>query len=368
MRGIVKGEATSATNPILQAFIRSGETLVDVYDATYEIQDIKDPTVDPVVKVVATTLTSTHKLSTGRYWVPVGDTSTYSYGTHRAIIRYRLTVTGQTHIQIIEFEVLASGNWVTGAQYNGYISTRNMIADSYVASTTTPQSLHRRIDMLSKYIEKRCGHFFEPRYLTLRLKGSNSPVLFLPESVIALESVENIWKTDSATEDSYLYDADTYRVYNRHLDTHHDDRNAPHIKRLDGQAWPHGFQNFRIKGVFGFTEPNAQLLSERTGIGSTPVELSSVVAALVVRNITDPSLSDPATQNPGSIQSYKTRDQSIAFNNAGAFTAGPNDSITGDSILDQRLMPFMRPAGVHLIGAEPYEVDDTISYSDEFSG
>lgn len=342
MKGLAQGEASSTTNPILQFFCRSGGQLADISTGTFKIEDITTTT--PITRVPSTPLTASHKLSTGRYVIPTGSTASWSLGTHRVVCTYNLTAESPTFYQVIEFELLDATDWVTGNQYVGYASTKRLVGDGFVAATLSLATLHRHINRVSRQIEAWTRRFFEPRYLSYRAQANYGPLIHLQESIIAIDAITYIWQTTSG-EDGTDYTADLYKVFNRHLDglLSPDDRYNPKIFLIDGN-WPSEYQGLLIKGVFGFTDPDAiNNPSLRAGIGKTPEDLIQVVGALISRYLADPTLSSLVTQQPGAISSMKTRDQAVSF----ARSRGDSTSeLTGDPMLDRLLFRFLPPVSV----------------------
>lgn len=361
MRGLAKGEQSSVTNPVLQLFIRSGGMLVDPYAATYKIEDISTLAVSPVTRVAQTALVlATYKLGTGRYAIPTGATTSWSLGTHRVICTYQLTNGGATYTQVIDFEVLDSVDWPSSQSFTSYLSTRKVWQDALIAPTISVQTLHRQLSRIAQRIEGWCRRFFEPRYLVLRKSGRESSILQLDEAIIALESIEAIWQLTTG-EDSLAYDSYLYKVFNRHLDGGHDvdDRYNPKVelisidntalKRLsNGFVWAAGTQNIRLKGVFGYTDPQLDPLNGRTLIGQTPEDIAYVSGILLARALADPSLSDPATAQPGAIQSYRTRHQAISFfgPSGGGGGGGGRSGMSGDPLVDDILIKYGPPMNV----------------------
>lgn len=361
MRGLTVGETSTDTNPVLQLYTRSGEFLADPVEATYQIDDIRDPSAAPISQVSPTALDLTaapvgQKLGTGRFYLPSTDTSGWSTGTHRAVVQYRMVAGGRLYTQIILFEVLDAGDFFTGSSYVGYVPTRRLYQDGlYSLAGTLPERLHLSINQASLQLEAWTQRFFEPRYMQQRIDGTQQSRLFLRHAIIALDKLEQLDRNTDGFDATSTIDAGDYKVYNRHLDglLNPDDRDNPilaiaqDIGMLDktsyvtAGAFPSGRGNLLVSGVFGYTDPEPQ--SGRVLIGNTPLELSRIITALVERATTDPSMSSLATQNPGSVKSYKTRDQAIAFF-GDASSSTSYGGWTGDPMLDQAILRFAKPA------------------------
>jgi len=354
MRGLTAGEASSVTTPLLQLFCRSGGFLADFVSGTYKIDYIGDPSVAPTAKVALTAFAAGDKVATGRYAIPTGDTSAWTVGTHRAVCMYQMEAGGPTYPQILEFEILDSGDFPTGANYTGYISVRRAIQDEYVMTTDATATVQRYICRASQQVEVWTRRWFEPRYVVMKVAGTERSQLLLREAIIAIEDVYAIWQTTTG-QDTYKFEQYLYKVYNRQLDgpAELDDRWNPllyltdvdgTIPRVEGFAWPYGNQNIQIQGVFGFTDPQHDPHAGEVLIGETPRPIAQVVGALVNRYLEDPMLSSAMVHQPGTISMAKTRDQSYRRGGGGGTTETSN--MSGDPILDQILQRYCAPLAV----------------------
>lgn len=360
MRGLAKGEQSTGTNPVLQLFARQGGYLKDIYDGSFTIDDVRNPDVDPVPRVTSTSINTDevglggHKVGTGRYFIPTGDTSAWAYGTHRAVVKYRMVDGGREYTQEILFEVVNPAMFSSGSLYTGYAATRDLYADDFfVMSEMGPEKLHKHIRRVSKQIEGWTQRFFEPRYVDQRISGDGRPVLFLNEAIVAVGSVGTISQAGVPIEETFgAYQNDAFTVFNRHLDglMNPDDRDNPKLEagRDDiagymtrGWKWPTGDRNIAVRGVFGFLDPEPE--SDGVLIGHTPDDFVQIVSVLVGRFLEDPTISSPATWSPGKIKMYKTRDQQIQFYGASG-NVSYSGGITGDAMLDQMLLRFLKPA------------------------
>lgn len=363
MMGLTKGEASSATNPVLQFLCRYGAWMVNPYEATYQIDDIHDPASSEVNKVPETSLdlddapTGT-RLGTGQFAIPTGSTASWSYGTHRVIIRYRLVAGGQQYVQEVPFEVLSSADFVSGSQYVGYCSTRRMYQDgTFTITGKAPETLHYLIHRASSQLEAWTQRFFDPRFRQLSIDGTRQSKLFLGHAIVAIRDVIEVSIDSTGAEQTLTLPIDAFVVYNRHLDglLNPDDRDNPKLAVSSGSViwpsiapgymqtgdWTPGRRNLRVTGIFGYTDPFPESFS--TLQGSTPTDLSRIVSALVDRYLTDPTLSSLSVQSPGAVRSYRTRDQSISFfgDNLHASASG---GWTGDAMLDQAILRYAKPA------------------------
>jgi hypothetical protein len=164
------------------------------------------------------------------------------------------------------------------------------------------------------------------------------------EVVISLSKISFI---GSSTETPSLVDFDLrgFRIYNRHLQNlrQPDDRDNPRVEfvteLIPGEilvqgAFQQGRQNLLVEGVFGYTE------FDGSHIGRKPRRLARAAQILTLRRALDPFGADPFISQPGRIKEAKTRDQSVKF--GGASDAGIG-ALTGDRIVDDILIPYMRP-------------------------
>lgn len=359
MRGLAKAEQSSVSNPVLQLFCRSGGFLADLFSGTFKIDDIHSHSVALANKVPSTSFTNAHKLGTGRYVIPTGSTSAWTVGTHRATCTYKMESGGPDFIQVIDFEVLDTADWASGAGYVGYLSTRRAWQDTYVATTVSVATLHRYIAEVSRRIEMWTGRWFEPRYVKMKKTGQQDPVLILNQPIIAIEDIYAVWQTTTG-EDTYKYEQYLYKVYNRHLDgyTEEDDRALPQVALtdVDGSvvevsdfAWPYGNQNIELRGVFGWTDPEFDPNNDQVLIGQTPLDLGRACGALVARMAEDPTLTSLTTWSPGSISSMRTRDQSVSFGGSGGGSSsggGNGSEPSGDPLVDSILVKYCMPIAV----------------------
>lgn len=356
MRGLTKGEQSITLNPVLQVFTRSGELLVDPISGTFTIEDITDPCSDPVIKAGPTPLDlndapAGHKLGTGRFYIPTGTTTSWSYGTHRVVFNYVMVAAGRTYQQIVHFEVLHPTQYPTGQAYIGYAATSDLYRDGfYVKTAMGPEKLQPHIHRISSFLEAVTDRFFGPRYLALKLNSDGKDILYIDEAIVAVEKVEAVARNATGADDTSLLDPEGYRVFNRHLDglLNPDDRSNPLLSRvadesllLGGFRWPYGNQNLLVTGVFGFMDPEPQ--SDRVLIGRTPADFVQIIGALTRRYFLDPTLSSKNIWQPGRVKKYKTRDQMLELYGASGnvnYTGG----LTGDEMIDQMLQRFIKPA------------------------
>lgn len=374
MRGIARGEASTGVAPFIQLYTRLGEFLKDPVSGTFKIEDVSDPNGSPITRVATTSLNLNlvslggHKLSKGRFYLPTGSTTTWRLGTHRAVVSYVMVASGRTYTQVIEFEVLNPLSYVSGQSYVGYASTKDLYLEGYFDSGgTPPNKLHPVIQQISYQLETLTERFFEPRYLEMHVDGSEAPVLFLDEAIVALDTLYAIERLSDGSEDLTAYDANSFVVSNRHLDglLNPDDRynpriSLPEVRRLasgtvigTGFTFPYGKQSLKVAGVFGYTDPEP--MSDRVLIGITPKDFVQIIGVLATRYCEDPTFSSMATHRPGMVKSVRTRDQSISFYNASG-SVSFEGGLTGDAMIDKMLQRFIKPARLGYADRDKYFV------------
>jgi hypothetical protein len=353
MQGLTKGEQSNATNPILQLYVRQEGHLVAPYSANYTIENLRNPDM-PVTTVVNMTNVDlvVDKLGTGRFVINSGPTTSWACGTYRAVCKYKLVDGGREYVQVIKFEVLDSVNYPTGQDYKGYVTTRSLYEKGIAGfADTPPENLHPAIMQAAHYLETQLKRFFEPRYVEYFIDGSGKRVLPLEEAIIAIEEVAEVDKLSDNTYDAKAYGTDGYEVFNRHLNglLQPDDRHNPQLHTISdfvngrynlGFLWPAGTKNLRIKGVFGYTDPSIR--DDGTLIGNTPQEIEQACCILISRDLEDALLEDPSAQRPGLVKKFKTRHQVIEFYGASG-NVNYAGGITGDPLLDQKLLAFASP-------------------------
>lgn len=378
MRGLAKGEQSSATNPVLQLITRSGEFLTDPVEATYKVEAVTTPSGTPNVEVAQAPVNldlvadGGQKLGDGRFYIPTGDTSSWAYGTHRAVCTYKMETGGREFTQVTEFELISATLFPSGQNFVAYVTTRDLYADGlFTFAGNAPETLHRHINRASQYIEQVTMRFFEPRYMAYRTGGQKTTQLLLDEAIVAIEGIDTASRDAEGAETFEEMDKGIYQVYNRHMDglINPDDRHNPRIATKPNSVfesantyvevglWPPGRQNIRIRGIFGFVDPSPQ--SDRIAIGAPPADLQQVIMALVDRYVDDPALGSVQTQSPGKVRSYRTRDQSIQFW-GNAETSSGSGGWTGDPMLDQILQRYVKPAKLSFPDRDPFDVESGV--------
>ena len=365
MQALVQGEASSVTQPRIQLFFRSGEHMADIFSGAYVIEQLPTDYSDaPTEQVASRSIdTATEKLGTGRYVAVVPDTSAWDAGTYQLVVTYKLEDGGTDYTEVVPFELLDSNVFRpgTGFHWNGYAKTAHLLREGFAAAATPVGQIQLAVQRLSRQVEEwTLGRIFAPRYMALRLDGRGGRRSLMPNhALIAVEKIESQSYDVGGALTSYEYGSTSYRVYNRHMDGQlaRDDRYNPRIELVNGSSeppyieawsWPSGEQNIVLTGLFGYTDPDADLAAARVGAGQTPADIEYVVGVLLGRYLGDPTGSqDASVHQPGRIKRYKTRHQEIEY--FGASAASYNSGMSGDPLLDQILQRYVAPISAEYI-------------------
>ena len=348
MLALARGTTTGPANPLLVFYAQRMGILVDPYALSYAIYDVSDETkqLTPVVVVAKTAVNLvTERLGLGRFAPTWASSALLGAGEYEVRWYYRL-VAADAEVEVRQpFEVV-----LTGQVLSPYYC---LLSDLRAEGVTTTDASNARamlaIRRASQLIERYTGRRFGAEYLDLRFDGSGGRFLLLSVPVIGIEGFTlTTLGVDEPLEEP---DPDFFRVYNRHLSglTQPDDRNDPKVELFaTGYAghigvvtslgawehYPRGRQNIRVKGVFGYTDPDG------SPFGVTPPLLRRAAVQLAIRELVQ--LNDRDGQEDAKwrhrITSERTRDQSYNL----AKPAGPA-AFTGDYEIDSILVSFRRP-------------------------
>jgi hypothetical protein len=344
MPGIVLGEASSYSNPILPFFYQDLGLLANIYSIRYEVYQVGGTTV-----VTSGTLNMDayadggDRKETGYYVVPLDpENLSMAAGSYEVVFYYVISDGDDEEEYSYTFEVIEKSTFRTSRGYKAYISSSASRLDGYSLAEK-----QRAIHEASKMVDFYTSREFFPRYFTLRHSmPEKGPNIMLFQPIIGVGSIEVITdNTMSTSTTSYYLDTTGMRVYNRHLGglLSPDDRYNPRIafelsSTLDAfflaGNLPRGEQNIHIAGVYGYTDP------DESPVGTTPVPLQEVVLALTHRSLADPEASDLTLWEPGRVRKAKTRDQEIQL---ATTISAANSALTGNSRLDGILGRYMRP-------------------------
>jgi hypothetical protein len=185
----------------------------------------------------------------------------------------------------------------------------------------TDDRLRRALSDATALIDAVTGQFFEPRVLSVALRGRGAPTLWTPVPLMRLDA---IWVDGAASS----LTADDLEIVGapviRGLD-------GPRVTRI-GAVFP--VASIRIDGLWGYTEPDSSLL------GATPRPVRHAALLLAARVFLVPT--DQEGRDRARIVEERTRDQAIRFAEPTASSA----SLTGDAEVDRLLLPYLRQPGV----------------------
>lgn len=358
MVALARGQSSDCANPILDLFTQVNGVLTDVASLEFQVFDVSDPAKEqnPVQVYPATlgeraTVNVTElcpagdKLSTGHFVARYAPAVDEPLGSHEVRWFFKLALSSPEQTFREEFEVLSE---VVGTGQLAYCPIQDLRNEGFSTQQASDLRLSRLIELASRYIDSVTERFFEPRQKTVEIDGRGSSDLLLDEPIIAIERVEIMDQGLGGIPVTGIADPTSYRVYNRHLTQgllKPDDRESPKISFITngsprpllsrGFCFPTGTQNIRVKGVFGYTEPDG------SPTGRTPLLIREVCKRLVARDMTplsNASARETSRQRHRIIQE-KTRDQSYTL---GKLTL--TGALTGDPEIDNVLVMFKRPA------------------------
>lgn len=357
MASVARDEAINCSNPKLDLFTTVNGYSVDVAVLEYAIFE-DDGTTVVVARTAldpATDCPTGARLSTGRYSLgPTGWTvpSALPLGTYKITWYFQLTASSPEQSFTEDFEVLS----VVGNGYEGYATVSDFRDEGFTESMVSDARLLALIEMQSKYIDLLTGQWFNPRTGTMSLDGRDARTLRFSIPIISLTEVRI---------DGTVVDATSYRVYARHLTAGlqaPDDRNDPRIVLYEtannlpitlwsSSAFPGGYQNIEVDGIFGYTDAPGP-------VGSTPLLVKEACMLLVRKKI--PLMSDIEAREEykilGKVMREETRDQRVEINPKLQMNDGTYGySLTGDAEVDSILIHFMSPISIGHTGGDPQD-------------
>ena len=125
---------------------------------------------------------------------------------------------------------------------NGVLNLEELRTRGFSADDFSDEDLLKLETRVWDTIMLFTNRVFENRTLTLRLDGTGTNELFIPESISTIASV-------TVDGEAWVQDTD-FVVYNRVVP---DDRESPKLVSLN-TTFPVGSQNIVIVGVFGYTD------------------------------------------------------------------------------------------------------------------
>ncbi len=346
MLTIAKGTALTLTEPRLEFvhYLPSG-MVAEPFAASFEVYDASSETkfLAPVSVVAETAIDmDADRIATGRYAAQFTLPGGASSGKH--FIRWRW--------ESIEGAVVQSYDaWFDVQTFSApsfYATVSDLRAEGIGIKAVSDARLVQLLRRATTFIERVTGRFFEARYATLYADGKATSTVLLGQPIIALESLA--FAAGPIRPIDFVISNEDFRIYNRHLrgQMQPDDRDDPKVElfRWDVEGpyglghlvFPRGQQNIALRGWFGYTDPDGSLL------GRTPDDITLATMLLVQRDMAKlggagGSFADGRLR--GRLLSETTRDQSYTLADPTKF--GLSTNITGDTTIDQLLLPFMRP-------------------------
>ena len=344
MPGIVIGEASSATNPLLPFFYQFRGFLANVANLRFEVYAVNgtDKLAEDTLDVQAVE-DGGCRIATGYYFIPLDpEDLELEAGAYDLLCYYKVNTGDAEKAASYVFEVLDKSTFRIGAAYKSYVPSTITTLEGFSLAER-----QRALHDASKFVDFLTTREFFPRYMDLlHTMQESGPTIWLFQPVIGINQIA-VTTTGilPGSEDDYLLDLSMTRVYNRHINglLAPDDRMDPRIalELTDSvdrfflvNTLPKGELNVKITGVFGYTDPDG------TPTGGVPAPLQFVVEQLAYRKLADPSGTDPLLWNPSAIKKAKTRDQEIHFD---TLISGANSELTGNARLDSILAQYMRP-------------------------
>lgn len=369
MAHIGRTQTNDCANPVLDLYTPVGGVLTDAFSLEFQVFDISTPALElapmqvfptpPTRQTVNVGLScpagGAGKLGTGHYvasgWTVGGGEN---LGKHKIRWFYKQLSTSAERVLEEEFCVVDAPVSLS----TGYAFVHDFRDQGIAAATASDSKLLQIIQRATRFIDKACNRFFEPRGMLATVDGSGTPALFLDMPIVALASVlEDNMSVDLVNE---------AKVYNRHLTeglTTPDDRDNPKLEfisivgllgtsiraNMDRRYWRPAQQNILLDGVFGYTEPDLFSL-----VGVTPDLIRRVCIMLGLRDVAPIGSDDAITASvQARLISERTRDQSYQLGRGRIDLMGGSGGATPwtddpeiNTILDMyRAPPVVRTTG-----------------------
>lgn len=373
MASIARGESSSASNPVLDIFTAVGNprVLTDVEELEFRIFDIStdakkgspvqvfpDPAGPDLYQVLDPTQDTPLgvRLGTvGHYFAPWTVPLDAAIGDHR--IEWRFKKNSLSTLEVYREEFYVKGeSLLTVASYCGISDIRREGFDATVASD---EIIALRIQLATKYVEKVTQRWFVPLTFDevnpMLVDGRGGRQLNLEIPIIRLDRAFIDHHSVSAPDFEEV-DLDAVRVYNRHIrgNLRPDDRENPRLVFVGerpffrstlgpaggfgslrhARIWTKGFQNVRLEGVFGYTDPDG------SAFGKTPDLIRRATCLLVTRDL---RLDSDICEKLNDKQRFR-----IVMDKEGSTTVRLQDlwlkgGFTGDSEIDNILTMYRTP-------------------------
>jgi hypothetical protein len=352
MPGLVRTEASSTDNPILPFFYQEDGLMRDVAALRFEVYSNSTGALKAsgVVNLLPSS-SGGHRLSTGYYVAPLAPSVlNLEVGPCEIIFYFRTALANPERAEVYFFEILDPKHFRISSRYVSYAPSSHPSLDNYKL-----EERQQALRDASREVERLTGRIFFPKYMEMPVSVQpKSKSLWIDQPLVGINGI-TIEQEGIVTSTLQSYDLDTssIKVFNRHLSyvLSPDDRQNPKITFADvGSSsdlvglsyFPRGDKNVKIKGVFGYTDPDG------SPIGEVPKPLQDVVVMLAAKALKDPLAEDIYSQASGRIKKAKTRDQEIQFDTS-AISAYSAD-MTGDARIDSILLAYCRPPHVGAAG------------------
>lgn len=207
-----------------------------------------------------------------------------------------------------------------------YASVADLRAEGVTLAAASDARLEALLTEADAFIDRVTGWFFEPRALTLRLDGRDTPTIEPPVPVVRLDAL----LLDGAP---LSLDADDLVVVGAPVAPGFD---APGFTLRRGRVFTRGDGNVTAVGVWGYTEPDG------TPFGGTPFAIRRAAMQLALRVLPKVADADGSTASAWRLIEERTRDQSYRL----AAPLGLGVVFTGDPEIDQVLARYRRPPGL----------------------
>lgn len=234
-----------------------------------------------------------------------------------------------------------------GVGDEGYTTIADVRAAGVTVSQASDIDIYNSIVLWSRFLDRACGQWFEPRDLDILLDGTDCKMLWFQVPIITIDELYINELTD-------VLDPIYYHVYNNLGQGVRDDRRDPKIALKDEDSvdffqrtvasmtdWEFklGRQNQRIVGTFGFVESDL----------STPSLIQRATLKMCVRQLT---ASDPLNPDPvpiGPIVSEKTDGHAITYGSVSWGKKVGYMGITGDPEVDQIITLYKAPKPMRVV-------------------
>lgn len=233
------------------------------------------------------------------------------------------------------FQASAAGGYVTLEEVKAALGA-NPPDDAVIIET---------IVMYSQLIDRACRQWFEPRYLDEKVDGTGGRVLWFNVPIIGIDELymNSDWDAPANPAD--------YEVFNNLGNGTRDDRRDPKIALSDElttdlyrrlvrkDEFIDGRRNQRVKGTFGFVEPD----------GSPPALIQRACMKLVVSNLSalDPVNPDPVPAGP--LISETTDGHTVRYGSMFSGRRTGTIGITGDAEIEGIIQLYRAPKAMAVV-------------------